>query len=113
MSSLHLSRKCIFEQLSKLSIVSLSKANCCSSRNRSTSIADIGICPVQVLESVSNSGLDVEPAACILWLLLDPGDWSILVSLEVGDESLEREWAQALNSEDGNVIAASPLPLVL
>lgn len=97
----------------KLGLVSLGKADCCSGGNGSASIADLCICSVQVLECISDSGLDIEPATSILWLLLHPSDGSVLVRLEVRDESLEWEGAQTFNSKNGHIVSASLLPLLL
>ena len=105
----YISYQSIINQLLELLVVSLSVANSCCCHDWSSSIGKIIISNVRslllhILKNVSHSGFNVKPATSVLWLLLGPGNCGIVVLSEVRNESLEWEWAQALKSQDSNVI---------
>jgi len=102
-------QSCI-EQVLELVVVGLCVSDSGSSHDWSSSEGNlIMICNMRslllhILENVSHSWLNVEPSTSVLWLLLGPCDSGIAVLPEVRNEPLEWEWAQTLNSQNGNIV---------
>ena len=83
--------------------MSACKPDCSRPHDSSSSIVHL-LRSVQVAHDVSKSWLDISPWSCILWFLLSPSDFSILVILELSDDLLEWEWAKALTSQNSNIV---------
>ena len=49
--------------------------------------------------------LNVGPWTSILWLLLSPCNIGVLELLKLRNDLLEWEWAEALDSDDGDIIS--------
>jgi len=80
-----------------------SKSDSGSSRNWSSGVCD-GVILLHIFSKIAKSWLNIEPCTSVLWLFLGPCYRGVRVFPKVGNESLEGEWAETFDSDEGYVI---------
>jgi len=89
----------------------VSKTNSSGSHDWSSCICNLGIFLSNMLLNISESWLNIGPWSSILGLFLAPGNFSILVLLQLTDNFLEWEWTERFSSENGNISSSKSFSL--